>query len=112
MRSMILCVLSVTTLVGLSAPAVARETAEMRIKIGDLDLHSQAGAKTFMSRLHRGVVRFCSYDGRTVRYQTATIRDCQIRMSTQAVRQLDAPMVTAMYSQRLSPAQRVELAER
>jgi UrcA family protein len=81
----------------IALPSVAKE-ATMRVRIGDLNLSSDAGAATALARIRGASTRFCRFNsGPLYRAQEAR---CRQEISYKAVRQLDAPVVTALYEAR------------
>nr|WP_279386502.1 UrcA family protein [Phenylobacterium hankyongense] len=85
----------------IALPSVAKE-ATMRVRIGDLNLNSDAGAAKALDRIRGASTRFCRFNsGPLYRAQEAR---CRHEVSYKAVRQLDAPVVTALYEARTSGA--------
>jgi len=83
----------------IAAPAFAEDTtAQMRVKVGDLNLGTGVGALSAFNRIRVATRDFCSLDpgNRNLSVQ-AEARKCDAQMTYLAVKQLDSPMVTAMY---------------
>jgi UrcA family protein len=101
----LLAVVSATAFLGaaLTSPgaASAQDQAQMRVAIGGVDLRSKAGAEGALRRIETASDRFCENwrDQRDIG-RRALARECAQRMTYLAVRELDAPMVTARYEQR------------
>jgi UrcA family protein len=81
----------------LAASGVASaEDGTMSVRIGDLNVRSDAGAKAALARIHSAAASFCG--GETAR-DLATIaqqRACVHRMTGKAVDTLGAPKVSAL----------------
>jgi UrcA family protein len=102
MNRQLIAIVSASAFLGAAAlpttTVSAREQAQMRVRIGDLDLQSDRGAKAALRRIKTQSSRFCgdaySYAWHSQRVAT---RKCQRQMVALAVSKLDAPIVTAMY---------------
>lgn len=75
-----------------------RTTTQIDVFYGDLNLDHPAGAEKMMNRINRAAVRACggTPDSRDLRERQA-FRQCVTTATTSAVRQLNAPLVTALY---------------
>jgi UrcA family protein len=83
----------------MGAPAFAADGPnQLRIKVGDLNLGSHAGAHAALNRIRGATREYCGVDpgSRALRMQ-AEARKCDARLTYMAVRKLDAPLVTAAY---------------
>ena len=96
---------AVAALAASSATAQA-ETAHMRVRVGDLDLKTEAGAQGALERITIAARDFCA-----VQLEipfTPGYERCRRNLIALAVRQLDAPTVTAL----ANPPQAVQTAKR
>ena len=102
-------VLPTLAVLALSIAGGARaEEGVMRVKIGDLNVHSDAGARTAFKRINLAARDFCGpLQGYSATYP-AEVRACRKEMVEKAVTKLDAPLVTALYS----PQTATQLARR
>lgn len=80
------------------------EEGVMRVKVGDLNVHTDAGARTAFKRINNAVRDFCG----PLQGYSAEVRACRKEMTDKAVAKLDAPLVTALYT----PAATTQLARR
>jgi UrcA family protein len=70
----------------------------MRVKVGDLNLGSDVGAQSALTRIRVATRDFCSVQpGSRALAEQALARKCDARMTYMAVHKLDAPLVTAAY---------------
>ena len=84
------------------------EEGVMRVKVGDINVHSDAGARTAFKRINLAARDFCGpLQGYSAAYP-AEVRACRKEMTDKAVAKLDAPLVTALYT----PAATTQLARR
>ena len=69
----------------------------VHVSYADLNLHTQAGARAIMARIDDAAVRACggAPDLRMLE-RRALFNSCKTQTFNQAVRDLDAPLVTAM----------------
>jgi len=76
--------------------AAAAEDATMRVRVGDLNVRSEAGAQAALGRIQVAAATFCG--GRDARDLTtvAQQRACVDRMTGKAVDALSAPKVSAL----------------
>lgn len=93
-------------IVALAAPAAASHaaTAQMRVRVGDLDLKTEAGAQRALLRIKLAARDFCAIPLEIP--LTPGYERCQRSLIAKAVKQLDAPMVTAL----ANPPKAVEIA--
>lgn len=84
------------------------EEGIMRVKVGDLNVHTDAGARTAFKRINNAARDFCGpLYGYSATYP-AEIRACRKDMVDKAVAKLDAPLVTALHT----PQAATQLAQR
>jgi len=106
MHRLVLPTLAVLAL-SMAAGAHAEEGI-MRVKVGDLNVHSDAGARTAFKRINNAARNFCGpLQGYSPGYQ-AEVRACRKEMTDKAVSKLDAPLVTALHT----PQATTQLARR
>lgn len=103
-------VISVAALtLALAASSVASaEDASMSVRVGDLNVQSDAGARAALTRIRVAASSFCGGAGSRDLGVIAEQRACVDRMSAKAVDSLNAPKVTALNGQ--SPSSGIELA--
>jgi UrcA family protein len=78
---------------------VFAQTSTMSVKVGDLNLRSDNGAKVALRRINSSSNAFCGADsGRRSIAEQMTSAKCAKRMAYLAVSKLDAPLVTAQYN--------------
>lgn len=77
-----------------SAASAQAETAQMRVKVGDLDLNTKAGAQRALMRIKFAARDFCAIPDELP--LTPGYERCRRALVAMAVEQLDAPMVTAL----------------
>lgn len=90
-------------------PAAAQETlasrssvVTVRVPIGDLDLSQDAGADTLLRRASLAASRACGGIPRPsvfVVVETRAFRECKAVAMSQAVAQLDSPLVNQRFAQ-------------
>lgn len=85
-----------------------RTTTNIDVFYGDLNLDHPAGAEKMMHRINRAAVRACggTPDSRDLRERHA-FRQCVTTATANAVRQLNAPLVTALFFGRSATDPRV-----
>lgn len=77
--------------------AAQAEEAQMRVKLADVNLATQAGAQTALARIQFSVADFCEKSmGRETLERAAVTDRCVAEMTAKSVRQLNAPLVTAL----------------
>lgn len=88
----------ITSAVLLLTPSLAKAAEDsMAVRLGDLNLASEAGAQSALRRIRLAADRFCGGHGdRSIRVQ-AVVGACRAEMVEKAVVQLDAPSVTAAH---------------
>jgi UrcA family protein len=100
MQSRILGVLAAAAAVcAIGAPAFGQDGIDqMRVKVGDLNLATNTGAQSALTRIRVATRDFCSLSpgDRNLAVQ-AEARKCDAQMTYLAVKKLDSPVVTAMY---------------
>src|ERR1700740_2184528 len=76
--------------------AAQAEDAQMRVKLADVNVATDAGAKTALTRIEYSAANFCEQSfGRESLERQAVKNHCVAEMTRKSVRQLNAPMVTA-----------------
>ncbi len=101
-------VLPTLAVLALSMASVAHaEEGVMRVRIGDLNVHSDAGARSALKRIKFAATKFCGPEYGYTGYNRE-IWKCQKDMTQKAVTKLDAPLVTALYA----PHSTTQLAQR
>jgi UrcA family protein len=83
----------------IAGPVLAADTDEVAVKIktSDLNLQTEAGAKTALERINRAAKGACS--DVTVGSRMAQVdKGCVADVSARLVKQLKAPMVEAAYA--------------
>lgn len=86
----------------LVAPALAEEARSIRVQRADLNLQSEAGADAMLNRIERAAERACGVT--TARVDLATFnngRACVEETMASAIGALNAPLVTALYEDRM-----------
>ncbi|MDB5427530.1 MAG: hypothetical protein JWR47_3361 [Phenylobacterium sp.] len=74
------------------------EQGNMRVQTGDLNLRSDSGAQSVLSRIKYASSAFCEDNAGTKDLaRRMEARKCRDRMTYLAVSKLDAPLVTARY---------------
>jgi UrcA family protein len=88
----------ITSAVLLLAPGMAKAAEDsMVVRLGDLNVASDAGAQAALRRIRDAADRFCGGRGeRSLRTQLA-VGACRGEMVGKAVARLDAPSVTALH---------------
>ena len=94
MRSLIVTTLAALALSGFAAHA---EEAAMRVRIGDLNVHEEPGARAALRRIKFAADNFCGAISGPLSVTRAS-KECRKEMTDKAVAKLDAPMVTALYA--------------
>jgi UrcA family protein len=88
--------LAASALFGAVAVAHA-EDARMMVKVSDLNVATEAGARTALGRIRFGAEDFCDADaGRQSLEHDAAVKRCVAEMTRKGVEGLHAPMVTAL----------------
>jgi UrcA family protein len=90
-----------------SATAQARPndvltTSQVEVFYGDLNLNNPAGAQMMLGRIKQAAIRVCGGSKPSIHdmRDRRTFRDCVERATNDAVRQLNAPLVTALHTGR------------
>ena len=95
MRSLIVTSLAALALSGFAAHA---EEATMRVRIGDLNVHEEPGARAALRRIKYAATNFCGPINGYPLTLTRASKECRKEMTDKAVAKLDAPVVTALYA--------------
>jgi UrcA family protein len=94
MKKIICAALTASTLLCAAAHA---EDAQMRVKLADINMATAAGARTALARIQFSAANFCEQSAGRETLERATVTDrCVAQMTLKSVRQLNAPMVTAL----------------
>lgn len=107
MRSLIVTTLAALALSGFAAHA---EEATMRVRVGDLNVHEEPGARAALRRIKFAASNFCGPINGYPLGVTRAAKECRKEMTDKAVAKLDAPVVTALYAPATSTA--TQLARR
>jgi UrcA family protein len=103
MRRFTLYIISASVLMSTTALA---EEGKMHVAYGDLNLNSTAGAREMIYRIHNAAIQFCDdVDRHDPSRRTDMISGCEKTMTSLAVKQLDAPLVAALYEERQTPTE-------
>jgi UrcA family protein len=96
MKRAILCAaLGATALLGAVTVAQA-EDGQMRVPLAGVNLDTEAGAKTALTRIENSADRFCDGNAGRQTLERSQISDrCAASMTRKGVTTLDAPLVTA-----------------
>lgn len=91
-------IVSTFTLLALISPAAHAQEATMRVSVHDLNLNAEPGAQIALRRIKSASVAFCG--GAVIRPVGSALATeaCSKTMTAKAIAQLDAPLVTALYS--------------
>jgi len=77
--------------------AAQAEDAQMRVKLADINMATEAGAKVALARIEFSAANFCEQSaGRETLERTSATNRCIAQMTLKSVKQLNAPMVTAL----------------
>jgi UrcA family protein len=101
----LLSTIAFTAAVGLAGSALAGPAAtgpdqiSVPVRLGDLNLHADAGAAVALRRIHVAARSICggAPDARDLE-RTAAYRDCMTATVGRAVASLGSPTVTALYT--------------
>lgn len=73
------------------------EDAQMRVPLGDVNLNTEAGAKSALARIESRADDFCDANsGRQPLERAQASNRCVAAMTRKGVTKLDAPLVTAL----------------
>ena len=89
----------------LASTAAHAQEDVMRVRIGDLNLQQEYGAKVALRRIKSAATSFCGGEVNTPLELSRSFRSCRQAMTGKAVGQLDAPLVTALYAPATSTRQ-------
>jgi len=106
--------LAILSLLALCAAGSAQaEDAMMRVNLADLNLATEAGAKTALARIRRSTANFCELTtGRVSLQRSSAVDRCVADMMHESIRQLNKPLVTALLEQPNARAMSTETAPR
>lgn len=86
--------------------AAQAEEAQMRVKLADLNISTEAGAKTALARIQFSAADFCEQtSGREPLERMSVKSRCVAAMTRKSVNQLNAPMVSALLDGGARPSQ-------
>jgi UrcA family protein len=80
--------------------AASAQDGTMRVRVGDLNVQSDAGAQAAFSRIRAASAKFCGGEGSLDLAIKAAQRTCVDSMSSKAVDSLNAPKVSALSGRR------------
>jgi len=97
-RTMLCAAFAASVFLGATTTVAHAEDGEIRVRVGDLDLASSEGAEGALERIENKAEVFCEATGGRMTLQRVQAADrCVADLTRRSVRQLDAPMVTALY---------------
>jgi UrcA family protein len=77
--------------------AAQAEEGQMHVKLADLNLATDAGAKSALARIQVSAANFCEVtEGRETLERMYVKKHCVADMTRKGVKKLNAPMVTAL----------------
>lgn len=113
MKRAILCAALGASLAAGAATAAWSEDGQMRVALGDLNLATPEGAHVALARIEFGAADFCDADaGRQPLERSEYVDRCVADMTRKSVRQLNAPLVTALLDGQAPQARSVMLARK
>ena len=93
----IICAALVASTFACAFSAAQAEDAQMRVKLADINIATAAGARTALARIQFSAANFCEQSsGRESLERTSVTDRCVAQMTLKSVKQLNAPMVTAL----------------
>jgi len=97
-RTMLCAAFATSALLGAMTTVAHAEDGQIRVRVGDLNLASTGGAEDALDRIEHKVEVFCEASGGRLTLERAAASDhCVADLTRKSVRQLNAPMVTALY---------------
>ena len=91
------CAALAGALVFAAAAGAQAEDARMRVKVSDINVTTEDGARTALARIRSGAAEFCDASaGRQGLERTAIVNRCVAEMTRKGVEGLHAPLVTAL----------------
>jgi UrcA family protein len=113
MKRAILCAALCASFTMSMMTAARAEDGQMRVKLADLNLATDAGAKTALARIRWNAASFCDAGaGRQSLERSGAVDRCVGTMTRKSVAQLNAPLVTALLGGREPQAQPMALAQK
>jgi UrcA family protein len=94
------------------ASADTTETVSVKVRYGDLNLASQAGATEMLQRIHHAAKQACVPSSGDPLDRMYWYEPCVRKATNQAVAKLDSPIVTALNSGRGAPASQILASNR
>jgi UrcA family protein len=105
MKKIIFAALAASAFLG-AFSAVQAEDAQMRVKLADLNMSTEADAKAALARIEYSAGDFCEQtSGREPLDRMYVKTRCVAAMTRKSVKQLNAPMVTALLDGGAKPSQ-------
>lgn len=96
MTRFVISVAALALALAASSSAASAQDASMSVRVGDLNLQSDTGAKAAYMRIRAASAQFCGGEGSRDLRTISEQRACVDRMSVKAVDGLAAPKVTAL----------------
>lgn len=89
------------------------EDAQMRVALAGVNLASDTGAKTALTRIEFSAANFCEQSSGRESLERQAVKDhCVAEMTRKSVKQLNAPMVTALLGGGASVEKPAQVASR
>ena len=76
--------------------AHAGDSRSETVKFADLNLDTQAGAETLYQRIHAAALRICDQPAG----EQAAVRGCTTKAESNAISQVNVPLLTAFYQKK------------
>jgi UrcA family protein len=93
----IICAALAASIMLCAFQAAQAQEAQMRVKLAGVNLATDAGARTALARIAFSAANFCEKSTGRQTLERATVTDrCVAEMTAKSVRQLNAPLVTAL----------------
>ncbi|CAN7641821.1 UrcA family protein [Phenylobacterium sp. LjRoot225] len=91
--------------------AAQAEDGQMRVKLAGLDVATDAGAKAALTRIQFSAETFCEQTSGRESLERIYVKDrCVAEMTRKGVKQLNAPMVTALVGDRAAGEKLAQVA--
>lgn len=105
MKKIIFAALAASAFLGAFNAAQAEE-GQMRVKLADINMSTEAGAKAALARIEFSAANFCEQtSGRESLERMYVKSRCVTAMTRKGVKQLNAPMVSALLDGGAKPSQ-------
>lgn len=95
-----LAAFAVFTMPAPHADAAQPERHAVKVAYGDLNLDSEAGARTMLNRLERAASNACGFEATARGFASSRQRKCADRAVARAVERLGVPAVSAIHASR------------